>query len=45
MNARTMSAEARRYSVLAIIGGCITIIATIVIIVVVAKKNSNYYSY
>ena len=39
-----MSAEARRYSMWAIIGGSISIIAAIVIIVVVVTQNYYYYT-
>lgn len=43
--AMRMSTEARRYSVWAIIAGCITIAFSITILVVVITQSSTYYSY
>ena len=43
VTASTMSGEARRYSMWAIAGGCISIVIAIVIIVVVVTQNTTYY--
>ena len=43
--ASTKSAEARRYSLFGIAGGCIVLVIIIVVSYVMVKQQSKYYDY